>query len=144
MQKLKINDGSSRVAIENEHGTELGVIEFFPSDVNLPKRLDVGWKHIKEYLDNVQPELEKAGNDIDSISDIMSETDAKIKEQMDYIFDTNISGIFGNTNFVTPTRSGFLIENIMNGLIPFIEREIKEAFKNTEQHIGKYTQRYHN
>lgn len=143
-QRVKINSNSSKLVIENEHGTELGILEFYPTDVNLPYRLKEGWKNIEKLLNEAGERCSAIKDDnAETFAVELKELDEQVKTQMDYIFDTNISEVFGNTNFLTPTKSGFLIENIMNGIIPFIEKEIKAAQASTAKHVNKYTQRYH-
>lgn len=144
MEQLRIDDGRVQVQITNQNGKDLGIIEFNPSDMNLPHRLENGWNKIKAYLDSLKVDVSKVkDDDISEYSRLLHEYDIKIKNELDVIFDTDISRIFGNTNFATFTNSGSsLIENIMVGLLPFIEKKIKDVTDKSNAKISKYTKDY--
>lgn len=144
MKKLKIDDGRQKVEITNKNGTKLGVLEFNPSDYNLPKRLEDGWNIIKGYLDDMQIKFANMGDsEVSTYANLLSDYDIKVKEQLDIIFDSDVSQMFKGTNFATPTTTGAtLIENIMDGLLPYIEEEMDIATKNSTKHIEKYTKGY--
>lgn len=155
MEQIKINSGIYQCEIVDETGKSLGVLEFYPNDFNLPDRLDKGWKNIQKCLDKAKDTisdhtstLKSTGDnmeeeDLSVVSATIAEVDKEIKEQLDYIFDADMSGIFGNTHLATPTKSGFLIENLLNALMPIIEREVKKAGAASRKRKGKYTKRYH-
>ena len=111
-------------------------------DFNLPDRLNKGWSKIQKCLDKARDTIEVDDENMESVAESISNVDKEIKEQLDFIFDTDLSSIFGNTHLATPTKSGFLVENLMNALMPIIEREIKKAQKNSEAKKRKYTKRY--
>ena len=144
MEQLRIDDGRVQVQITNQNGKDLGIIEFNPSDMNLPHRLENGWNKIKAYLDSLKVDVSKVkDDDISEYSRLLHEYDIKIKNELDVIFDTDISRIFGNTNFATFTNSGSsIIENIMMGLLPFIEKKIKDVADKSNAKISKYTKDY--
>ncbi len=152
MEQIRINSGIYQCEIVDEKGRKMGVLEFYPNDYNLPERLDKGWKNIKKCLDKAKDTLtensaeldENAGVEaLEAVSGVIAEVDKEIKAQIDYIFDTDMSSIFGNTHLATPTKSGFLVENLFNALIPIIEREVKKAGAASQKKKGKYTKRYH-
>ena len=144
MEQLRIDDGRVQIQITNQNGKDLGIIEFNPSDMNLPHRLENGWNKIKAYLDSLKVDVSKVkDDDISEYSRLLHEYDIKIKNELDVIFDTDISRIFGNTNFATFTNSGSsIIENIMVGLLPFIEKKIKDVTDKSNAKISKYTKDY--
>lgn len=142
IRRVQVNTGKTRILVADENDNELGILEFYPSDMNLPERLKKGWKVIEKVLAETQKRVEES-DDIKELSELFVKTDKAVKEELDYIFDTDVSGVFGNTSFVTPTKSGFLIENIMNAILPVIEDEMKQAGKKSTEKVNKYTQRYH-
>lgn len=143
MEQIKINSGIYQCEIVDENNRVLGILAFNPVDFNLPDRINKGWKKIQECLDKARDTITGVEDEnMESVAESISVVDREIKEQLDYIFDADMSGIFGNTHLATPTKSGFLIENLMNALMPIIEREIKKAHKTSESKKSKYTARY--
>lgn len=154
MEQLKINSGLYHLQVVNEDGMELGILSFNPMDLNLPTRLDKGWKKIQAYLNEAKETFSSIGEtdenaeaqiDDDAFSGLakaISDIDEKIKKELDYIFDTDISSAFGNMHFATPTKEGFLIENFIYAFMPVLEREMQKAQKDSAKRKGKYTARY--
>ena len=68
--------------------------------------------------------------------------DSNIKAQLNYMFDTDISSVFGNTNLLTPTRNGFLVEGILDAILPVIKDCIQKAADQMEKKKDKYLGAY--
>lgn len=154
MEQLKINSGLCQLQVMDETGKELGILSFNPMDFNLPTRLDRGWKKIQKCLEEAKKTFSKyadtedmeAQMDDDTFTDVaktISDVDEEIKQQLNYIFDTDISSVFGNTHLATPTKEGFLIENFIYAFIPVLEREMQKAQTSSAKRKEKYTARYH-
>lgn len=156
MEQIKINSGLYQCEVVDENGITLGILTFNPRDFNLPERLNKGWKNIQKCLKDAEKNFSKyseefemnngdtqlSDNTLEGVSGIISGIDEDIKAQLDYIFDTDMSSIFGNTHLATPTKTGFLIENLMTALIPIMEREIKKANRESGRRKSKYTRGY--
>ena len=157
MEQIKINSGIYQCEIVDENNRVLGILAFNPVDFNLPDRLSKGWKNIQNCLEQARDTISKHTEELEALKDdtveidnkdmetlagVIADIDRDIKEQLDYIFDADLSSVFGNTHLATPTKTGFLIENLMNALMPVIEREIKKANANSQAKKSKYTKRY--
>ncbi|MCM1295613.1 MAG: hypothetical protein NC311_08720 [Muribaculaceae bacterium] len=153
MEQLKINSGLYQLQVVDETGKELGILSFNPMDFNLPARLDKGWKKIQKCLEEAKKAFSKYADTEDTdvqmddtfaeVAEIISDMDAEIKQQLNYIFDTDISSVFGNTHLATPTKEGFLIENFIYAFMPVLEREMQKAQAASAKRKEKYTARYH-
>ena len=140
MIDVKAKTGVERIRILDEHDRELGILAFYPSDLNLPSRLDSGTKKIREILKDAK---EKAlSMEQDAFLDEIPVIDAALKEQLNYMFDTDISSVFGGTNLLTPTRGGFLIEGVLDAILPAIKDIIEETAKAIESKKDKYLGAY--
>lgn len=136
MIEVKAKTGVEMIRVLDEHDRELGIMTFYPSDLNLPARLDAGTKNIEEILKGAR---EKAlSMEKEAFLEEVPVIDSNIKAQLNYMFDTDISSVFGNTNLLTPTRNGFLVEGILDAILPVIKNCIEKASKAVEAKKDKY------
>lgn len=145
IKRVKVQTGKLRLAIMDENDKELGILECFPSDLNLPYRLQDGWKKIQneiEKVDKIEPEQIEGEDKEEQLVNLIKEVDEKLKGILDYMFDTEVSKIFGNTNLATPCGDGFLIQIILDSVLPEILKEIEKVQNKSMEKIQKYTGRY--
>lgn len=138
-------------------GTDVCIYLNF-GDTKFPNRLLQGRKEIGEYLDSKRSEL-----GVDNIDDIKSENleeiekalaleeeiDAFIKSKLDYIFGYEMSKeVFGTLSSIGVTHKGeYYFENILNAILPFVEKEYDVRINTTNERMKKYTDqkgKYHN
>ncbi|MDD6268102.1 MAG: hypothetical protein PUA92_09525 [Clostridium sp.] len=140
MIEVKAKTGAEQLRILDEHDRELGILSFYPTDLNLSARIETGTKEIESILKEAKDKTQ-----IMEEKDFLAEVpviDARLKEQLNYIFDTKVSSLFGETNLLTPTADGFLIEGILNAILPVIKDCIQKAADQMEKKKDKYLGAY--
>lgn len=136
MIEVKAKTGAEQLRILDEHDRELGILSFYPTDLNLSARIETGTKEIESILKEAKDKTQ-----IMEEKDFLAEVpviDARLKEQLNYIFDTKVSSLVGETNLLTPTADGFLIEGILNAILPVIKECIQKAAERMESKKDKY------
>lgn len=118
---------------------EDAIIRIDLRDTNLLARMDEGRKKIKEFA----KELENIDNDSDDtiVTKIM-ELDKKVKDTIDYIFNSNVSEVaFGVTSSISIIDGEPRFVTLMNALMPEVEKEIsleqQEADKTIESFVAQ-------
>ncbi len=140
MIEVKAKTGAEQLRILDEHDRELGILSFYPTDLNLSARIETGTKEIESILKEAKDKTQ-----IMEEKDFLAEVpviDARLKEQLNYIFDTKVSSLVGETNLLTPTADGFLIEGILNAILPVIKDCIQKAADQMEKKKDKYLGAY--
>ena len=135
---IVINDGSRVYNIKNQRGEILDTFTFTPADVGLVGRYEQAAKMFEE----LQAQLEsKEGSDKDKIV----EAERKMKEAVDFMFNTNVSGKFFNTTgpFAILSNGEFYVANIIDAIRAVIEKETGTRLQRAESRVSKYTKKYH-
>ena len=104
---------------------------------------------IIERLEKAQKKLEKLQKDAENkqnlITDglqysILGEIDKEMREQINYIFGSDVSTpAFGTAYCFSPCNGSPMFENFLNALIPEIEKDITAESKKVQANISKYT-----
>lgn len=138
--KIRIDDGSKVYDIENQRGETLGQFVFTPSDMGIVERYD----HTIKVFENLQERLNGNESDTDGLQ-IKKEVEAEIKEEIDYLFASDVSGSFFKTiSPFTPLESGeFYVENIIYAVKSVVEAETGKRLGKAKSRASKYTQKYH-
>lgn len=102
-------------------------------------------------------ELSLLGNDnedadyesLSKTADFLQGIDNKMRELMDYLFDSNVSEVCAPSgNMFDPVDGELRYDKIIGVLAKLyttgFEEEIKKFEKNTAKHTSKYTKKYHN
>lgn len=136
-QKFRINNG--------------GVLELDTSDINIIKRLKEVYPKLNELANdatkNVDVDSEKSVEEqLDEMADTLTKIDDKMREYVDYIFDSNVSEICAaNTSMYSPHGGKFTFEHITETLGKLyaanIDEEAKKLSKRMREHTDKYTGR---
>lgn len=134
---ITINDGSRVYNIKNQRGELLGKFTFNPSDVDgMIERYDHAVSTFQELQDSI-------GADADGKN--ISEVSGKMKDEIDYLFNADVSGTF--FKFASPfsiLESGeFYVENIIKSIQAVIEKETGRRMERVKSRASKYTQKYH-
>ena len=152
---------------EEIQDVDLGFVEKrkfrIAGDYNRMLELNVSDMNIYSRYTKAYPELQKLAEEAagmatdidlesdDSLSNIASfleSIDKKMREQIDYIFDTNASEVCAPSgNMFDPVNGEFRFERIISTLATLyttgFEDEISKFKKKTSKHTSKYTKKYH-
>lgn len=134
-QKLDFNknDGIKEYCFADD---ENAIIRINTRDINLLVRMEEGKKQLKEFansLKNVENETD------DVIFNKLDELDKKVKETIDWIFDSEVSKTaFGNTSSVTIIDGEPRFVTFTNALIPVVEKEIEKEHEEANGKIESY------
>ena len=141
MQKLSFDEGYKEFSI---NGDENRVIRFNPSDLAIIKRLEEAKNKISESMaikDDI--ELDNEGKPVDSLenySKVISHIDNVIKEQINYIFDSDVADVvFGNQSPLANIKGKPLYERFMESVMPEIKKAVEEEAKESRKRVAKYT-----
>ena len=138
MSKLTLNTGVKTYDIEDENGKMLGTISIYPNDFNIGKRAMEVQKKIVEYITSA--EQIAVENDESAIEQI-TEIDNKIKEQLDYLFNSDVSKtVFSGLHCLNVTEDGrYFIERFLEMIMPVINSELDKSLKASQKRVNKYT-----
>lgn len=141
MLEVKIKSKKTNIKVLNENDEVLGILSFYPTDLELPKRAEEGQKRIEELIRQVKENSMNMSKE--EFLDSMHELNEKTKELLNYIFDDDIGQLFGNTSMFTPTSDGtLLVENILDGVLPVVTEQIKENMNKSSENMRKYLEDY--
>lgn len=139
---IEFDDGFREYTI---NGDPNKVIRIDTADYDLITRADTARKNIEQAVkkyDNIKINPDGSANCSDEEA-IAAVTDLSnvIREQMNYIFNADVSStVFGNASPLS-TRKGIpLYERFFNAVIPIIEKDLSEENKQAQKRISKYTQ----
>ena len=141
MKDLSFDEGYKEFSI---NGDENRVIRFNPSDLAIIKRLEEAKNKISESMaikDDI--ELDNEGKPVDSLenySKVISHIDNVIKEQINYIFDSDVANVvFGNQSPLANIKGKPLYERFMESVMPEIKKAVEEEAKESRKRVEKYT-----
>lgn len=140
MESIKISTGLKVYDIEDENGNVRGQISFNPSDMNFYTRAN-------DMVDNMDKwTLELDGlNDSEltekEIADKVKELDAKVKEEINQLFDDENASdvVFGNQNVFNTLNGVSFVERFLTAFMPIIKKEFDKEQKKSSERISKYT-----
>ena len=141
MQKLSFDEGYKEFSI---NGDVNRVIRFNPSDLAIIKRLEEAKNKISESMaikDDIELDNEgKPINSLENYSKVISHIDNVIKEQINYIFDSDVANVvFGNQSPLANIKGKPLYERFMESVMPEIKKAVEEEAKESRKRVEKYT-----
>lgn len=145
MQNLIIDDGLKEFTINNDPGK---VIRFNPADINLLDRFDKAYKSIEEEQKKLEEDIElevdgkpvEEQEDYEQALEVIRRLNQFIKDQIDYIFDSEVSDvIFGNQSPMSTVKGRPFFERIFDAIEPILKKEITAERKASEKRMSKYT-----
>lgn len=97
-------------------------------------------KSLKSIEQIEQDYKDKTINNDDEANTLFVEADAKVRDQINYIFGSDVcSNAFGNVNCLSLCDDGStLFENFLNAIVPIIRKDITNAQKKQSKRIDKY------
>lgn len=142
MQNLRFDDGFKEFMI---NGDKNRVVRFNPADINLLDRFDRAYKSIEEEQKKIEKdiELKTSGEPVEDnqqVLEVIRRLNQFIKDQIDYIFDSEVSEtIFGNQSPMSTVKGRPLFERVFEAIQPILEKEITAEREASEKRISKYT-----
>lgn len=139
MAKLQINTGAKSYEIEDENGKLLGVITIYPNDFNLGKRVKDAEKNILTLLEKAELIANNESRSNEDIANDIYDLDCKIKEQLDYMFNSNVSEtVFKGLNCLNLNKGKYFAERFLEMIVPVITNELEASVKASSNRINKY------
>ena len=136
---LNLDDGRKKIYINKEKYGEDRVIYLNLSDINIFTRADEAKKNIDKFLNDSL----KASNSVDENIEMLKKTDKYIRDQVNYVFDYNVSdAVFGKTFAAADVGGKIYIEAFFQAIMPMIEDKMKQYEEKTKKNISKYTDKY--
>lgn len=127
------------------------IIALDTSDMNIIIRLEEVYPSIRELAVDAQNRLAavpEAKDDEDlsplnDITDILKDIDRRMREKIDYIFDSKISDVcVPNGNMFDPVNGEFRFEHIIDVLTGLYASDISAGFKAMQDRVKKHTAKY--
>lgn len=142
MERITVKNTKKQYMVVDQFNNELGVIEIDPTDSNMAKRAETAKQNILGYIDEASKIADAEMKDaaIDKITDI----DNKIKEEINTLFNYDVSSVvFGVTHCLSTSNGVTFVENFLEAIAPIIEKEFEAEQQASSKRVSKYTERYH-
>ncbi len=137
MANINIETGRERITINSDPDK---VIELNLSDGSIITRLEKAKAEIDEFFGKIKDIADKEDKES---AELISDTEKKIREKIDYIFDYPVSDvIFGNASCISTKNGVTFFERAINALMPLYEKAIKTEQKKSLERTEKYTKKY--
>lgn len=138
MKNINIDDGREAITINGDPNRTIYVQA---SDFNIKVRARQAQKNIGallEEIDKANPENE------DAFTDVLEDIDKKVREQINFIFNSDVSApVFGACSpLMTLSNGKSYVEAFLDAIIPELERIAKKAAEASEKRISKHTRKY--
>lgn len=130
-------DGIKKTAFRI-NGDNNSILELNLSDMGIGDRLEKGYAKLQEELSRIA----NLPDDAD-ISKELQKADKVMREQLDYIFDSNVSEVCGKGGSMYDPKDGsYRFEYILTALLKLYNENINAEYakmkKRIEKHTGKY------
>lgn len=147
MNEIRLNTGLKAYKILDEMDNEIGVIRFRPTDNGIVYRFqDVSKALQKKYSEvvNIIETLKDSDIEDDKLIELTRELDDYCKEQIDFLFNANVSkelfSVISPTSFISDGTESYIthiIEKICPVILEEIEKNQKTKTKYSEKYKGK-------
>lgn len=141
--QIVLDLGVKTFEIRDPDGTVTGTVRFNPSDPGFAGRWQQAEAKIESYQKRIT-EMQASGTpEIDQWPVLMEASDA-IKQAFDYAFGAPVSqAFFGGASAFAMTQSGRLvIENVLDGVYPIIEKALDIAGSRIKMRMEAHTLPY--
>lgn len=126
MDNLNFDDGLKSLTI---NGDESKVITFNPCDTTIINRFYETEKKINENISIL---------DNSNYEDVLK-IDKFIKEQIDYIFNANISSVvFGETSCLAVSGGKYVFQSFLETLLQYVGKELEKEGKRITKNVQAY------
>ena len=138
---IDINIGGATKSKFRINGDDNAILELNLSDLNIADRLEKGYKNIHELL----LDMSKLDTDNDNLSEELHKADKKMREQLDYIFDSNVSEVCCKSGTMYDVVDGkYRFEHIADSLTKLYSNNLNKEYQNLKSRIQKHTEQYVN
>lgn len=132
-----IDDGKKTYNIRNHEGEIIGQFRLNPTDMNIRKRYEEAIEKL-DHLSDMIDENKTTDENFEMIEKF-------ICDQMDYIFQSDVSGSFFSV--VSPLSvmadgEDFFIK-VLDAIGSVIQVSMKSAWDKADKKVSKYTKKYH-
>ena len=143
---ITVDDGMRAVPITNNLGVEIGKFYFRPTDIGIIDRYNEIIEKVPDVfkpLENVNIKSDGTAGSDDEMQ-ILKESETKLYELCDYLFNGNLSeAFFGSMHPFSPLESGmFYCEHALDSVGKFIAAQFQRSVKGVEKRISGYTKGY--
>lgn len=128
------------------------MLELNVSDMNIYSRFTEAYPKLQEFAKEASKKVSEidveADDAMEKIAEFLKEIDSQMREQIDFIFDTNASEICAPSgNMFDPVNGKYRYEHIIDALSKLyttgFEDEMKKFKSRTSKYTSKYTKKYH-
>ena len=128
------------------------MLELNVSDMNIYSRYTKAYPKLQEFAQEASERAQaidlNSADVLESIASFLEDIDKKMREQIDFIFDTNASEVCApKGNMFDIINGEFRYERIIDTLAQLyttgFEDEITKFKKKTEKYTNKYAKKYH-
>lgn len=130
------------------NGDSTKILELNTSDANVVTRLEKGYKKLLELANKVadlsdDTEEDSTEEALAKLSDKLGDLDKQMREQLDYIFDSNVSEVcVGNGSMYSPKDGQFYFEHIIESIGKLYENSFNQEFRLMKKRMEKHTSKY--
>jgi hypothetical protein len=115
---------------------ETAIIRVNTRDPNLYTRINEAKKELQKLADKYE---NFRSDNPEEISAMIIEFDTKVKEQIDYMFNSPVSEVaFGVSSSVAVYDGVPAFQAFLNAILPEVEKEIDKEQKKAEKNVSKY------
>lgn len=123
------------------NGNNDAILELNLSDLGIGERLEKGYENLQSIIKDISKVSEKDEN----FTEEFKKADQKMREQLDYIFDSNVSEVCGKNGTMYDVKNGeFRFESILNALTALYANNLNDEYKKMKERIKKHTEKYTN
>lgn len=130
-------DGIKKTAFRI-NGDNNSILELNLSDLELGERLEKGYEKIQEELTRIS----QLPDDADASTEL-KKADKIMREQLDYIFDSNVSEVCGKGGSMYDPKDGsYRFEHILTALLKLYGNNLSDEYEKMKKRIQKHTEKY--
>lgn len=131
------------------NGDNSKILELNTSDMRIASRLKEAYPRLNTLMDEVADEFNSIPDDAEDeetltkVADAVNKIDGKMREEIDYIFDANVSEVCGSDGSMwDPIDGMFRYEHIIDKLAKLYENNLDKEFADMKRRVetkaGKY------
>ena len=131
------------------NGDNSKILELNTSDMRIASRLKEAYPRLNTLMDEVADEFNNLPDEVEDeetltkVADAVDKIDGKMREEIDYIFDANVSEVCGSDGSMwDPIDGMFRYEHIIDKLAKLYENNLDKEFADMKRRVetkaGKY------
>ena len=144
---IVVDDGSQRVPIMNQHGDEIGVFYFHPTDIGIIQRYNEISNSFDEIVEpltsvNIAPDGTVDGDDAVQV-EALEEAEKRLYKAVNKLFGGDMaSAFFGSMHPFSPVNGSFYCEKALEAVGKYISEQFEQETAKYSKRIEKYTKGY--